>query len=426
MWENILDLLPSLILIIVCLNCLLMATGLKYSLKKTLCIVIPFLIVLIAINGILFYPKGNIVFDDWSIISVFIPEFILAILIGKRKGVSSIVAIIDAYVAFYILILLKNVLNTYFSNNYASYILYILFIPLLIVYLKKFYLNFHDKIEEYMPGFLTLIGGFSLFVLAEFYVYRMLISTTNLHVLRLEIFGVAVISIYLVSIFIFNTVLNHFIEINEKANEKELIQKQLESIQEQYMIRDEKENELRVLRHDLKHVLTTVASLISQNKINEAMQIINEQVETVENNRITKYCKDPIINSVICYYKELCLENKINLKIKIHNIDGALYIKGSDIGILLSNLFDNAIKATKKLKNNRRIEVKFVNTDGRLVLQFKNNYDGEIEFDRNDMPTSFKEGHGIGTVSIASFVKKYNLNLDYEINNNVFIVSILF
>lgn len=426
MWENILDLLPSLILIIVCLNCLLIATGLKYSIKKTLCIVIPFLIVLIAINGILFYPKGNIVFDDWSIISVFIPEFILAILIGKRKGVSSIVATIDAYVAFYILILLKNVLNTYFSNNYASYILYILFIPLLIVYLKKFYLNFHDKIEEYMPGFLMLVGGFSLFVLAEFYVYRMLISSTNLHVLRLEIFGVAVISIYLVSIFIFNTVLNHFIEINEKANEKELIQKQLESIQEQYKIRDEKENKLRVLRHDLKHVLTTVASLISQNKINDAMQIINEQVETVENNRITKYCKDPVINSVICYYKELCLENKINLKIKIHNIDGALYIKGSDIGILLSNLFDNAINATKKLKNNRRIEVKFVNTDGRLILQFKNNYDGEIEFDRNDMPTSFKEGHGIGTVSIASFVKKYNLNLDYEINNNVFIVSILF
>ena len=426
MLENILDLLPSLILIIVCLNCLLMATGLKYSLKKTLCIVIPFLIVLIAINGILFYPKGNIVFDDWSIISVFIPEFILAILIGKRKGISSIVAIINAYVAFYILILLKNVLSTYFSNNSILYLLYILFIPLLIMYLKKFYSNFHDKIEKYMPGFLMLVGGFSLFVLAEFYVYRMLISSTNLHVLRLEIFGVAVISIYLVSIFIFNTVLNHFIEINEKANEKELIQKQLESIQEQYKIRDEKENELRVLRHDLKHVLTTVASLISQNKINEAMQIINEQVETVENNRITKYCKDPVINSVICNYKELCLENKINLKIKIHNIDGALYIKGSDIGILLSNLFDNAINATKKLKNNRRIEVKFVNTDGRLVLQLKNNYDGEIEFDKNDMPTSFKEGHGIGTVSIASFVKKYNLNLDYEINNNVFIVSILF
>ena len=106
-----------------------MATGLKYSIKKTLCIVIPFLIVLIAINGILFYPKGNIVFDDWSIISVFIPEFILAILIGKRKGISSIVAINNAYVAFYILILLKNVLSTYFSNNSILYLLYILYIP---------------------------------------------------------------------------------------------------------------------------------------------------------------------------------------------------------------------------------------------------------------------------------------------------------
>lgn len=426
MWESILDLLPSLILIIVSLVCLLMATGLKYSIKKTLCIVISFLIILVAINAIVFYPKGNIVFDDWSIISVFIPEFILAMFLGKRKGVSLVVAIIDAYVAFYILILLKNILNLYFSYNNIVYLLYIVFIPLLIIYFKKFYTNFHDKIEEYMPGFLTLIGGFSLFVLAEFYVYRMLIDSTDLHVLRLEIFGVAVISIYLVSIFIFNTVLNHFIIVNEKASENELIQKQMDSILDQYKIRDEKENELRILRHDLKHILTTVASLISQNKINEAMEIINEQVEKVENNRITKYCKDPVINSIICYYKALCIDNKINLKIKVHNIDQALYIKGSEIGVLLSNLFDNAINATKKLKNNRRIEVKFVNLDGRLVLQFKNNYDGEIEFDKNDMPTSFKEGHGIGTVSIASFVKKYNLNLDYEINNNVFIVSILF
>ena len=426
MWESILDLLPSLILIIVSLVSLLMATGLKYSIKKTLCIIIPFLIILVAINAIVFYPKGNIVFDDWSIISVFIPEFILAMFLGKRKGVSLVVAIIDAYVAFYILILLKNILNLYFSYNNIVYLLYIVFIPLLIIYFKKFYINFHDKIEEYMPGFLTLIGGFSLFVLAEFYVYRMLIGSTDLHVLRLEIFGVAVISIYLVSIFIFNTVLNHFIIVNEKASENELIQKQMDSILDQYKIRDEKENELRILRHDLKHVLTTVASLISQNKINEAMEIINEQVEKVENNRITKYCKDPVINSIICYYKALCIDNKINLKIKVHNIDQTLYIKGSEIGVLLSNLFDNAINATKKLKNNRRIEVKFVNLDGRLVLQFKNNYDGEIEFDKNDMPTSFKEGHGIGTVSIASFVKKYNLNLDYEINNNVFIVSILF
>ena len=103
MWESILDLLPSLILIIVSLVCLLMATGLKYSFKKTLFIVIPFLIILVAINAIVFYPKGNIVFDDWSIISVFIPEFILAMFLGKRKGISLVVAIIDAYVAFYIL-----------------------------------------------------------------------------------------------------------------------------------------------------------------------------------------------------------------------------------------------------------------------------------------------------------------------------------
>ena len=54
-WQEVIDLLPSLFLIIICMNCLLMATGIKYSLKKTLCIIIPFLIILIGVNILLFY-----------------------------------------------------------------------------------------------------------------------------------------------------------------------------------------------------------------------------------------------------------------------------------------------------------------------------------------------------------------------------------
>ena len=425
-WQDIINLLPSLFLIIICMICLLMATGIKYSLSKTLHIIVPFLIILIGVNIFLFSSKGGTVFDDWALVSVFFPEFLMAMLLGKRKGMSLVVAIINAYVAFYIVFLLRSAIDIFLDKMLYSFILYVFFIPLLIVYIKKFYNGFHDKIEETIPSLLAIIGGYSLFVLLEFVVYRLLINATELHILRLEIFGIAIISVYLVSIFLFNLVLDKFILVNERMNEKAMIEKQMDSILDQYKIRDEKENELRILRHDMKHVLTTLSSLINQNKINEAMEIINEQVTQVENIRVTKYCKDPIINSIICYYKELCIQNGINLKIKVHNIDSALYIKGSEIAILLSNLFDNAINATNKLKNNRRIEFKFVNTDGRLVLQMKNNYDGEIEFDKNDMPTSFKEGHGIGTTSVASFVKKHNLNLDYEINQHVFIVSILF
>ena len=125
-WQDIINLLPSLILIIICMTCLLMATGIKYSLSKTLYIIIPFLIILIGVNIFFFSSKGGTVFDDWALVSVFFPEFLMATLLGKRKGMSLVVAIINAYVAFYIVFLLRSAIDIFLDKMLYSFILYVL------------------------------------------------------------------------------------------------------------------------------------------------------------------------------------------------------------------------------------------------------------------------------------------------------------
>ena len=113
MWEKLFEILPSMILIVFSMIIMLKATRLKYTLKKTIVIVIPFLIVLIAANIFIFASMGINSYDNWSIISVFIPEMIMAFILGKRKGISCISASISAYVAYYIVVLLRNVFNIY-------------------------------------------------------------------------------------------------------------------------------------------------------------------------------------------------------------------------------------------------------------------------------------------------------------------------
>ena len=427
MFENLLEFLPSLFLLIFCMISLLIVTGLKYSLKKTLFIVIPFLIVLLYANILIFNPNKIQFFDNWSVLTVFAPEFILVGFIGKRKGLSLIVAMLSAYVSFYIIVLLRNIIAIYYYRSAtAIYIMYLLFVPLLFFYLFKFYRNFHNEVEKLIPKFLVVLGIYSIFIFLEFYIYSHLITITSQYVLRLEIFGVAIISVYIISLGFSSLLIKSFKSSLIKANEKDQVDKQLNAILDQYKIREEKEKELSILRHDLKHILITTSSLIKQNQYDEALNFIDDHINTIESNSIIKYCKDPIINAIICYYKALCKQNKISLKIKVKNIESALNINSSEVAILLSNCFDNAINASKKLNKNRLIEFKFINKEEKLILQIKNNYSGDIQFDKNNMPTNLKTNHGIGTQSISSFCKKHNLNLNYEINENVFILSIIF
>ena len=64
----------------------------------------------------------------------------------------------------------------------------------------------------------------------------------------------------------FNLLLKYYKETFIKANEKDNVDRQLQNIVEQYRVNEEKDNELRIARHDMRHLLITISSLIAQDK----------------------------------------------------------------------------------------------------------------------------------------------------------------
>jgi sensor histidine kinase regulating citrate/malate metabolism len=183
---------------------------------------------------------------------------------------------------------------------------------------------------------------------------------------------------------------------------------------------------MKIIRHDTRHVLTIVSTLLKEGKKKKAIEFIDEQINIIDSTKVATYCKDALINAIIYYYKELCDKNNINLKIRIKNIDKQLKISTSEVAIVLANCLENAFKAVNKLKENREIDFKFINNDGVLLMQISNNYEGTIKLDRKNRPIAGSSNHGIGTKSIQEFVSKYNLMLDYEITDTRFSISIIF
>lgn len=426
MWENLFEILPSMFLIAFSMMIMLKATRLKYSRKKTIIIVIPFLIVLILTNIFIFASMGINSYDNWSILTVFLPEMILSFILGKRKGLSCISASISAYVAYYIVVLLRNVVNIYSTSLVLEYVMYLIFLPLIYIYIDQFYNGLHDKMDQFIPRSSSILAIYSLFIYLEFYIYRFLINQTSAHILRLEIFGVATISVYIVSIFLFDLILQNYHAAFEKVKENEKLDLQMKQVVNQFKIRADKDKQMKIIRHDIRHILTIISTLLKEDKTKEALQLIDEQIESIDSTKVVQYCKDPIINAIVYYYKELCDQNDINLKIKIKNIDKLLKINTSEVAIVLANCLENSYNAVSRLDSKRDIDFKFINNNGILLLQITNPYDGNIELNKENHPISNNANHGIGTKSIKQFVEKYKLVLDYEVTDDYFRISIIF
>ena len=256
--------------------------------------------------------------------------------------------------------------------------------------------------------------------------YQYILEITDRMHFRVEIFGFAILSTYIISITGFNVLLNNYNRKVKEITDSAILKRQIDIISDEAKHREEKENHLKILRHDMKHLLIVVSQLIQNNENEKAITMLQEFEKDITDTKLTIFCNEPIINSVLEYYNHQCIQKNIKFYVQVDDFESLIKVPINDFAIVISNCLDNAIKATEKLKDNAFISFKLRNNKDRLVLQIKNKYANKIDLDENNLPTNREEEHGFGTKSIEQFVKANNLTLDYTITKNYFTISILF
>lgn len=96
--------------------------------------------------------------------------------------------------------------------------------------------------------------------------------------------------------------------------------------------------------------------------------------------------------------------------------------------MVVANLLENAIIGVKELEKQRRlVETKIRCASDYLLIDIKNEYEGEIIFDaKTGLPKSHKgKNHGLGMQSVEAFADKINGNLGCYCQDN-FIHIVLF
>ena len=140
--------------------------------------------------------------------------------------------------------------------------------------------------------------------------------------------------------------------------------------------------------------------------------------------RTRVYTENSIINAVINEKMDRCEEAKIELKV---NVSIEKDWEAVDIGVMLSNLLDNAIEAELKESEGERLIVLETKVRYKMLhMVVKNRVSTSVLFGNPGLKTSKQDNelHGIGLESVRRTVRQWNGEMEILEENGMFVVQI--
>jgi sensor histidine kinase regulating citrate/malate metabolism len=161
----------------------------------------------------------------------------------------------------------------------------------------------------------------------------------------------------------------------------------------------------------------------SKEKAQEYIQTVtNSQLDTIKTLISTgNDCFDAIVNTKIA----LCEKYGITARVRVMEkaIDN---LPHDEIAILLGNMFDNAIEATKNSER-KIIKLDVQIQDAYLSVCMKNSIDKSVLTENKKLNTTKGNNryHGFGIKNIKRIVEKHSGLISYDEENGYFICDIL-
>lgn len=187
-----------------------------------------------------------------------------------------------------------------------------------------------------------------------------------------------------------------------------------------------KEDEIRSLRHDMNGHLSTLSTLLNDNKIEEAESYLSGIIKLHGERRSEPLCADPYMNAVLTEYDTKCRDNNISFVCHI-GVDGH-ELPATELCLILNNSLENAVEACVKLpENERKIKVQAAVRQNRFLLRISNSFNGVIR-KTDGLPVTEKEGreHGYGLSNIQQATKRMGGSVDCRVENGFFVLDVEF
>lgn len=214
-------------------------------------------------------------------------------------------------------------------------------------------------------------------------------------------------------------------ELKSKAEQyNELIRMQLSSLHTEMASTRKSEQKMSILRHDTRHHLSVLRTLIQQGDTEKALEYLNEISQTYDDTVIKAYCKNEMVNSVLSIYNTRFEEQKIRWNVQV-SIGEKLPCSEMMFCAILSNVLENAMHAVQELPEEKRwVQLSLSEKSGHLLLMAKNAVQSTPVF-ADGIPVTERSGHGLGSRSIVYYVESLHGQYQFLMENGDFVVRII-
>ena len=201
-----------------------------------------------------------------------------------------------------------------------------------------------------------------------------------------------------------------------------LFESYIKGLENQFYLVEQSEQNLKILRHDMRHFSGMISHLLDQKEYEEIRNIVTYINDVTDENKIEKYCSNLMVNTIISKMMKRASSFGIHVCLDLA-VPKELPVNEYEFSAVVANLFENALICVKDFAPEKRtVDITVHCMDGQLFIQTKNAYAEEIDFDsRTGLPKSKKgENHGLGMQSAEAFSDKIGGSIDCFCENGCF------
>ena len=321
---------------------------------------------------------------------------------------------------------------SYFFRNifpdplYGNIYLRLILFSVVIVVFQKWVSKPYRQVLDYWHIYILPIVALFICFLGYFFGGDIRTTLTNnyLPLLFLIILGFLV---YVAIIHSLKTITGQYAmrEENQAVQaELEYLQLAADGMSERLKLMEEVAAQNSRTAHDRRHFNNVLLELLEQGQTGEVVMLLQRQNQAAPKiGRI--YCENPAVNAAVCHYASIAEQAGIPTEITL-DIPGNVVVDALELSMVVSNLMENAIQSCERLPHNKARYIHFTcRNAGRLLLEMENPCAENSTLDESGHPVACDESHGVGSRSVIAFVKKYDGELLYKIENRVFQVRLL-
>ncbi|MBE6670909.1 MAG: GHKL domain-containing protein [Ruminococcaceae bacterium] len=398
----------------------------RYDKKKTMTIILFTVVPLVVVNFLIFMFIGLEKYGMLMVLTLTVPFCIVFWFLSKYRGGRYFFTFCMVNTVVVEIIYLTSILNFYIApDRYIfTFLIRILIFPVIeFVMYKKFrpmFLQVKKKVNKGW-GMFSLIGVLSYAAIILLVNYPTYITTRTENIAVLAIMFILIPLIYVDIIITLYRQQN----VQEVIAQENILKMQVSNLAVRMDEIAEVDEKFRVERHNFRHKLKTIASLIKTEQYDECLNLLAEYVEPLDKTKIKRYCQHAVLDAVLASYIKKAKGNDIKIDVGLSFPD-VIPVNEAELATAIANALENAINACEKLApENRFIQIKVIDHPA-FVIRIINSFEGSVEFDDEDIPINNSNEHGFGTRYIAAFCQKYNGFYEFRADNGMFSLDLNF